>query len=184
MQAMSLMHIPKTGGTAMAHALDRYVHRMGHETRLEAMPIWPPIITVVRDPVERWVSAWDMCLRQRRHVPEYERWPDASTAALDPEALDWLESYWGRAFTPQVFWLRDAKYALRRTWYICHTETLSADFEIIRDAIGAVGCEMPTKPRLRNANPAEKSVLSPEAEAAIRDRYAADYRLLKELSHG
>jgi len=182
MQAMSLLHIPKTGGTALAHALDRYVHRMGHETRLEALPLWPPIVTVVRDPVERWVSAWDMCFRQKKHISEYERWPSASEAALDPEALAWLESYWRRAFTPQTYWLRDSRYALKRCWYIAHTETLTSDFEAIRDVIGAVGCEMPAEgSRRRNGNPAEKSVLTSEAERALREHYFDDYTLLEGL---
>ena len=151
--------------------------------RLESMPLWPPIVTVVRDPVARWVSAWDMCARQKRHVPEYERWPSATLAALDPEALIWLESYWGRAFTPQRHWLRDARYALKRCWYIAHTETLTEDFETIRDAIGATDCVMPApKSSRRNANLEERSVLTPEAVAAIRDHYADDYVLLGDLA--
>ena len=178
---MTLMHVPKTGGVALSHALGRHVHRMGHETTLEALPIWPPIITIVRDPVARWVSAFDMVTRQKRHVPEFDRWPDATTAALDPEALAWLESYWGRAFTPQTHWLRDARYALTRCWYIAHTETLDDDFETIRDAIGAPECVMPIKAALRNANQADKSRVTPEAEAAIRVHYAADYELLEGL---
>ena len=185
MMAMALMHIPKAGGVALATALDRHVHRMGHETRLESMPLWPPIITIVRDPVARWVSAWDMCARQMRHVPEYERWPTATDAALNPEALAWLESYWGRAFTPQTWWLRDTKYALKRCWYIAHTETLSADFETIKTAIGAIECEMPgpTSNR-RNAAAGHgdtKSVLTPEAIFAITRHYAEDYELLRGL---
>jgi hypothetical protein len=180
MMAMALQHIPKTGGSALATALDRHVHRMGHNTRLEDMPLWPPIITIVRDPVERWISAWDMCRRQR-HVTEYQRWPTAEVAALDPEALDWLEGYWGKAFTPQSWWLRDAKYALKRCWYIAHTETLTEDFETIRLAIGAIECSMPDSPGRRNANPGEKSELSLEAELALTARYAEDYELLAGL---
>lgn len=176
--AMSLMHIPKTGGAALGSALGRHVHRMGHETRLESMPLWPPIITIVRDPVARWVSAWDMVL-QKRHPPEYERWPTATDAALQPEALAWLEDYWGRVFTPQTYWLRDPAYAWKRCWYIAHTETLDDDFLTIREAIGASG-EMPTGTR-RNAYQGEKSTLTPEAETALREWYAADYELLKGL---
>ncbi len=181
MQNMTLMHVPKTGGVALSHALGRHVHRMGHETRLEDLPLWPPIITIVRDPVARWVSAYDMVARQKRHVAEMDRWPTASDIALDPEGRAWLESYWGRAFTPQVHWLRDAKYALRRCWYIAHTETLDSDFEAMRDALGATECVMPIKAALRNANQAEKSILSPEAQGAIRQHYAADYEVLGGL---
>ena len=181
MQPMLLLHLPKTGGVALDHALGLHVHRMGHETRLEDLGIWPPIITIVRDPVARWISAYDMVDRQRKHVPESDRWPDASAAALDPEGRAWYRSYWGRVFDPQVYWLRDAKYALKRCWYIAHTETLTADFEAIRDAIGATDCVMPIKASMRNANQAAKSVLTPEAQTAIREHYAADYELLARL---
>lgn len=181
---MTLLHLPKTGGVALSHALGRHVHRMGHETLLEHLPIWPPIITIVRDPVARWVSAYDMVDRQRRHVPESDRWPDASAAALDPEGRAWYETYWKPVFYPQTRWLRDARYALRRCWYICHTETLDDDFATIREAIGANDCVMPIKASLRNQNQADKSVLTPEAQAAIREHYADDYELLAGLEGG
>lgn len=181
MLPMLLMHVPKTGGVALSHALGLHVHRMGHETRLEHLGIWPPIITIVRDPVARWISAYDMVDRQRKHVPESDRWPDASAAALDPEGRAWYESYWKSPFWPQTHWLRDATYALRRCWYIAHTETLDDDFAAIREAIGAADCVMPTKAALRNANQAEKSALNDEAAAAIREHYAQDYDLLAGL---
>jgi hypothetical protein len=175
------MHMPKTGGTALATALRGHVHRQGHKARLETLPLWPPIVTVVRDPVERWVSGWDMCFRQR-HVPQFDRWSSPSAAALDPEALAWLEDYWDRIFAPASWWLRDAKTALARCWYIAHTETLTADFEVIRDALGATECAMPAPgSNRRNANPAEKSTLTPAAIEALREHYAADYALLEGL---
>jgi hypothetical protein len=181
MQAMSLLHIPKTGGVALSRALGRHVFSMGHTSRLEDLPIWPPIITIVRDPAARFVSAWDMVYRQKSGIPEFERWPTPSEAALVPEARAWLEDYWGRAFLPQVHWLRDASYALGRCWYIAHTETLTRDFETIRDALGLVGCEMPMTVARRNANPGEKSTLTDAAAAAIREHYADDIRLLEAL---
>ena len=174
------MHMPKTGGACLGLALHGHVHRMGHMSRLEDMSLWPPIITIVRDPVARWISGWDMCFRRRPGLAEYRRWPTADAAALDPEALQWLTGYWSQVFLPQSWWLRDAKYALSRLWYVAHTETLDADFLTIKDAIGATG-EMPTNPRHRNASPTEPSTLSPEAGAAIREHYAADYRLLEGL---
>lgn len=181
MMAMSLMHIPKTGGAALSAALGRHVHRMSHSMRLEDMPIWPPIITICRDPVARWISGWDMVLKQR--VPrEYEQWPTAEDAALNPEALTWLEEYWGLVFKPQTYWLRDAIYARTRCWYIAHTERLDDDFAIIRDAIGAVGCEMPNvASRRHNANQGVKSVLTPEAADAVRAYYREDCELLEGL---
>ena len=182
MMAMSLLHVPKTGGVALATALGRHVVRMGHDMRLEDYPLWPPIISIVRDPVARWISAWDMTYQPNRNIPEYVRWPTANDAALDPEALAWLESYWGRAFWSQCYWLRDAVYTLSRCWYIAHTETLDEDFAIIRDAIGAMGCEMPARTSgRRNANQGVKSILTPVAETAIRAHYHDDYALLRGL---
>jgi len=178
---LNLMHIPKSGGVALSHALHGYMQRMGHKSNLEALPLWPPIVTILRDPVERWVSAWDMT-QQQRCPPEYGKWPSASDCALDPGALEWLEGYWGQLFVPATWWLRDADYARSRLWYICHTETLDEDWRTIRDAIGAVDCAMPPVGNgHRNAQPGTKSLLTPEAVAAVRAYYADDYELLEGL---
>ncbi len=183
----SLLHIPKTGGTALGAALGRYAHRMGHGMTLMQLPLWPPIIAIVRDPVARWRSAWDMTARQRTNTyAPFERWGEnPNDYPKDPEAMQFLEGHWGKAFWPQTYWLRDAPYALSRCWYIAHTETLTEDFELLRDALDARGCEMPgpTHPA-RNAVPGSPTVLTDEAKDGIRDYYADDCALLAALGVG
>lgn len=181
---LRLMHIPKTGGSALAAALGPHVHRMGHNVTLGRIPLWPPIVTIVRDPVARWVSGFDMVSRQK-HMPQWERWPDASAVATDPEALEWARERWRPVFEPLTYWMPDAAYALQRLWYVAHTETLDEDFRVITEAIGATECRMPTPDdERRNAldvHGGAKSTLTDEAEAALRAYYAEDYELLAGL---
>lgn len=176
------LHIPKTGGLALWDALDGQGHRLGHLTRLRQAP--DPVITIVRDPVDRWVSAHDMCSRQFRHLPESARWPTADSFALDAEGMRWLEARFEHAFFPLVWWLETADYARERCWYICHTETLDADWEVVRRMIGserslpAIG-QQHRNDHLQHGTP--KSVLSSAAIAALREWYADDYLLLDGL---
>jgi hypothetical protein len=84
-----MLHIGKTGGTALKHvfggldpALGRYeviVHR--HADGLAQIPEGDKVFFVVRDPVERFVSGFNSRLRQGR--PRYDApWSDAERVAF------------------------------------------------------------------------------------------------------
>ena len=178
------LHIPKTGGLALAHGLDGHIHRFGHGTTLRAIP--DPAVTIVRDPIARFVSAWDMCARQGKHFKvEYSRWPTASLAAVSEEAMAWLAEKYLHAFYPLTWWLESADYARSRLWYIAHTETLDADFAVICERLGLEGLHLPAIGDQHRNDHAQhgssKSVLDADAAIALREYYDDDYRLLEEL---
>jgi len=99
--AISVLHIGKTGGTALKDGLYAYVTRTGdrrfdlhrHEDTLEK--IWAdqpdkPVFFAVRDPISRFVSGFNSRLRHGR--PRYDvAWTDSETIAFSrftsPNAL-------------------------------------------------------------------------------------------------
>ena len=106
-----LLHIGKTGGTAMKEALrpvktaGRYELLLhGHGTRLNNIPDGEPVFFVIRDPVERYVSGFNSRLREgARAIPPwtplekvvYERYPSADSLGRALSAEDPVER--GRA---------------------------------------------------------------------------------------
>jgi hypothetical protein len=72
-----LIHIGKTGGTALKSALAPVVHDgdyeivlHGHGTRLKHVPVGEKVFFVIRDPVDRYVSGFNSRLRHGR--PRYD----------------------------------------------------------------------------------------------------------------
>jgi hypothetical protein len=181
---LTLLHIPKTGGTAVANGLREHVRQLGHQATLSDAP--DPVITIVRDPAERFVSAWDSCARQRKtYARWYDRWPTANHAALDDEAFAWFGATFTYMFEPMTRWLRAAPYALARCAYIAHTETLDDDWPSIAMLAGNPRLTLPPRDH-REANPregygVERSTLSEDAREVLRHRYADDYELLEAI---
>ena len=117
-------------------------------------------------------------------MPQWERWPTASDSAIDDEAHDWLVGRFFFVFDPLTRWMESAEYATERLWYICHTETLDADLSVICERLGVERSMAPPGHQSRNDHITHgtiKSVLTPDAEAALRERYADDYELLAEI---
>ena len=91
--AAHLLHIGKTGGTALKAALHRatdatetttalgILHVHGHDMTLDRLPEGDVAVCFLRDPVTRFVSAFDS--RYRRGRPRYNRrWSIAETIAF------------------------------------------------------------------------------------------------------
>ncbi len=80
------LHIPKTGGTAVAEALQPYAetHRIRlqpHHVPLAKVPAGDGVFFFVRDPIERFVSAFNSRLRQG--APRYASpWKDGEERAF------------------------------------------------------------------------------------------------------
>lgn len=159
-----LLHIGKTGGTAMKEALrpvktaGRYELLLhGHGTRLNNIPDGEPVFFVIRDPVERYVSGFNSRLREGRpryYLPwtplekvVYERYPSADSLGRALSAEDPLER--GRAAAAMMSlqhvrdsywdWFRNREYFERRLsdmLMILWVPDLTAAFPQLREALG------------------------------------------------
>jgi len=167
---IQLLHIPKTGGTALWSALSGSgaVHRNGHTFILSHLRQGDEAITILRDPAARFVSAfWWMALR---HLWPWAD-PDAmargiGTAKVDDTLRRTL------VFLPQAHWM-DADTPLL---WVGHTESLATDATRLGTLLG---CPMDL-PR-SNVGEYPPSPLSATATDNIRAFYADDYALLTRL---
>lgn len=152
--AVTFIHIPRTGGLGLTEALrGSGVVAQGHRFKLSDVD---EAITVVRDPVDRFLSAYD-------HLQ-----PDIpiEDMARDPDMGGWF-------FAPMTAWLDVDKPLL----WVGHTDTLVADFERLRPLLGLT-TDLPCG---YNAS-RRHSTLSPEGTAAVRAWYADDHALLERLA--
>ena len=141
------------------HNLD--VRYPGHRYPISAFPREEEVFTILRDPVDRFVSAfW--------HA-QPAGWMSVQDFALEmPDSLMHL-----LVFRPQVAWV-DAD---RPLLWVGHTETLEADYERLRKMF-----RRPCAPLLPKPKPHyPPSRLSKQAIANIREYYADDYDLLARL---
>lgn len=98
---LHLIHIPRTGGTSLAKALApyRWIQRNGHPFRLSMLGPDDLALTIVRDPVARYLSALSWA----------QEHPDEPTDEV---------------FRPQSWWLDGD---LSRLLWVGRTETLAED---------------------------------------------------------
>ena len=90
-----LLHIRKTGGTVLKHALDTHqlpngcvVLQHGHENRLRDVPPGHLAIFLLRDTLTRFVSGF-YC-RQRKGWPRYNpKWTPGESTAITARRLNW-----------------------------------------------------------------------------------------------
>ncbi len=151
------VHIPRTGGLALQMATRATEVRYGgHEARHSRID--RPVITIVRDPVARFVSCFD-------HYGHNLPGVGIEELARDPSRGGWF-------FAPMVTWLDCPCPYL----WVGHAETLEQDVERLRAIVPGVG------PLPRYNESRQRSTLSPEGEAAVRAWYAADYALLERIA--
>jgi hypothetical protein len=159
-----LLHIGKTGGTAMKDALrpvrtaGRYELLLhGHGTRLNNIPVGEPVFFVIRDPVERYVSGFNSRLREGR--PRYllpwtplekvvfERYPSADSLGRALSNEDPLERRRAAAAMMSLQhvrdsywdWFRTREYFQRRlpdVLMIMWVPDLTHSFPQLREALG------------------------------------------------
>ena len=157
------LHIPKTGGMALWHELEAIPGlRREHEHPLSALPPADPYITIVRDPADRFVSAFAW-LAVHRLLP----WatPDEMVLATDQRPDEVV-------YRPLTWWLDTDRPPL----WVGHTETLEVDARRLGDILGVTLAV----PRV-NVSPLRFPPLSAAARARIREWYADDYALLETL---
>jgi hypothetical protein len=196
------LHIGKTGGTAVKHALQPYAARFGivlheHATTLLDVPAGESFFFFLRDPVSRFVSSFNSrkrCGRPRYNEPwsEDERWafarfatPDqlagslsaadpalAGAAALAMRRIGWVRSSYDRWLIGRD-WLAGRLPDLR---FIGLQESLAEDFETLKRLLGLPDeCRLPDDPVTAHRTPAGLDRdLGAAAVANLRRWYAGD----------
>jgi hypothetical protein len=172
------LHIPKTAGSALRHALRGVpgVVRWGHSYALQTAAPGRRYLVTLRDPVARFLSAytWDRPRITKR---------GPTTAEELALSLDNVRTSDLVTFRPQVAWVESAE-RLRQPdiLWVGRTETLDADFERLRELLDLDEThQLPPHGHKRRNDQLYDHPLSPAAEVAIREHYAADCALLEAL---
>jgi hypothetical protein len=199
-----VLHIGKTGGTALKHVLKEHadVARYellfrGHEVKLADVPPGEQLMFLIRDPLTRFVSAFNGRLREDRpryHYPwrDEERTafaifetPDQLAVALssdDPTRRAQAEAAMhgiGHVNTPYTFWFSDEaafRARLRDVFFIGLQDRLDDDFELLRRKLGLPdGVSMPRDETASHRTPARfDGRLSAVGRANLERWYAFD----------
>lgn len=201
--SLHFLHIGKTGGTAIKHALRsndvtrcRYGELIWHSHRFTLRDATDndSVFFCVRDPLRRFLSAFDS--RKRKGQPRYySEWTDAeqetfkrwqspndlghAIAEGDPSAVNAVRSI-RHVQRPLRHWLGSPQLLRRgRVAYIARLETLSVEWPRIRDTLGIPeSVELPTDPVHAHHATSAPQGLDDIATAALRGLFADDYVLL------
>lgn len=203
MGPLHLLHIRKTGGTALKHALlataaEGRVVLHEHATRLHDLPAGTRVGFVVRDPVARFISGFNSRLRQgapRYHVPWNAEEAAAfarfgapgdladALAAGDPEAHRAMRAmrHVNSALTDQLGDVDLLEHRCPDIVFVGRQETLAADLPWLARVLGLA--ELPALPAddvlAHRTPPGMATGLSAAGEGAIRAHYAADAAVLR-----
>jgi hypothetical protein len=195
------LHVGKTGGTALKHALAQkgasWVALHDHATTLAAIPPGEPVFFFLRDPLSRFVSGFFS--RQRQGRPRYfSPWskdeakafgqfgtPDDLATALS--AASGAEQAAAAAAMRSIQhvkdslwrWLGSPEYLLSRgadILFIGQQEHLASDAVVLAGHLGVSSLSLPDDDIAAHRNPAhlDKS-LSPEAETNLRCWYRQEF---------
>ena len=195
--ALHFLHIGKTGGSAVKEAI---AGRPGialheHGARLCDIPPGEPVFFTVREPLARYVSAFNSRLRAGR--PRYDvPWspgeakafaafatPDRLAVAVgrrDPAAVAAMAAI-THINQPLTRWFSAAELARRArdVVAILLQSELAADFDRLKRRLGLAG-DLPTDPVAAHVTPAGfDRTLSEEGSAAIRSWYKDDIVLFQ-----
>jgi hypothetical protein len=214
-EPLHVFHIGKTGGTALKEALlehresaryDLLLH--GHAVTLADVPVGEPYMFVLREPLSRFVSAFNGRLREDRpryHYPwnEQERiafaifeTPGALGAALssrDRRERRQAEAAMrgiGHVNTSYAYWFGSDKAFRRRLgdlFFIGFTDRLDDDFAALKRKLGLPAeARLPHDETVAHRAPAgQASELSDAARANLERWYRWDvefFRLCRELA--
>ena len=207
-------HIGKTGGTALKDALlecgDRSRYRLllhGHTVTLPDVPVGERFMFVIRDPLRRFVSAFNGRLREDRpryHYPWRDeekvafatfKTPDQLAAALSArgklrrQAEDAMHGI-GHVNTPYSYWFPDEDEFRARVpdlFFVGFTERLDDDFELLKRKLGLpADARLPHEETAAHRTPASfDAQLSDIARANLERWYARDIafvELCRELA--
>ena len=203
------LHIGKTGGTAVKHALHSHlvtsaylIRPHGHRTLLAQIPNGQSVIFFLRDPQTRFVSAFYSRLREGR--PRYnnpwnadekiifERFstPNQLALALSSKDVDLRTQAEGAMRTithvkdSYSRWFGSEEYFMSRLadiLFVGFQETLNDDFQRLKAKLGLPDAlALPDDDVLAHRSPANLDrVLETEAVQNLRRWYAADFKFVE-----
>jgi len=207
--AVHLLHIGKTGGTAIKKALEPHrktkefeIFLHGHETTLAQLPKGDRVVFFLRDPVSRFVSGFFS--RQRQGRPRYDvpwsaderasferyKTPNQLARALaSPDAAERRQAQRAMRSIRHVrdsFWRWFGDESLFRSraaelLFVGFQERLADDFSTLRALLGVPErATLPEDEVGAHRNPAGLNrSLDDDAVAALKSWYAADYEFLE-----
>lgn len=201
---LHVFHIGKTGGTALNQTLlqhgDASRYRLvfgGHTLTLRDVPGGERFMFVIRDPLERFVSAFNGRLREDRpryHYPWRDeekiafavfKTPDElATALSSPDEAERRQAEAamhgiGHVNTPYSYWFDDDESFRSRipdVFFIGFTERLDDDFELLKPKLGLPAqLRLPQDETNAHRTPAEFSTeLSDAGRENLERWYARD----------
>lgn len=207
--ALYVFHIGKTGGTALGETLLRHAdastHRLvfgGHTLTLREVPAGERFMFVIRDPLKRFVSAFNGRLREDRPRYHYPwrveekvafaifKTPDELAAALSApdrklrHAAEAAMRGIGHVNTPYSYWFEDEQAFRARIpdlFFIGFTEQLNDDFELLKQKLALPSdVHLPQDETGAHRTPAGFSSRLSEAGRANLERwYARDIALVE-----
>jgi hypothetical protein len=212
---LNVLHIGKTGGTALKHVLREHQNEScyqllfrGHDVTLADVPVGEQYMFLIRDPLTRFVSAFNGRLREDRPRYHYQwrdeekvafaifKTPDELAVALSSpnetsrrEAEDAMHGI-GHVNTPYTFWFRDEKTfgsRLSDVFFVGLQERLDEDFELLKRKLGLpVEARMPRDETVAHKTPIGfEDQLSDVGRANLERWYAWDVafvELCRELA--
>lgn len=212
---LNVLHIGKTGGTALKHVLTEHQAASryqllfrGHDVKLADIPVGERFMFLIRDPLTRFVSAFNGRLREDRpryHYPwrDEERVafgifnaPDQLAVALsasDPVKREQAEQAMrgiGHVNTPYTFWFGDVdafRARLSDVFFIGLQDRLDEDFELLKGKLDLPReVRLPGDERASHRTPAGfQDQLSETGRSNLERWYAWDVefvRLCRELA--
>lgn len=208
-QFVHLLHIGKTGGTALKHALQqqpvtrRYVVFLHpHRIRLRDIPEGERVFFFLRDPIPRFISGFYSRQRQgrprifspwsREESEAFNRFhtPNELALGLSADSREKKEAA-ERAMRgiqhvrdSYWYWFENEEYFLSRRQdilFIGRQERLADDFEILKQKLGLSSrLSLPSDDLTAHRNPAGLDTrLDEEAMRNLQEWYQADYRFLE-----
>lgn len=208
--SLHFLHIGKTGGSAFISAIRASdaadtLHLHAHDVTLADVPVGEKAIFFLRNPIDRFVSAFYSRYRQGQpltyrpwkpvEAEAFARFTTASSLAEglcdgDPEVRQAARTAMqgiGHVRSSFYDWVVDDAYLQSRLEdiaYIGFQETLDADFEWLKgQGLIPAGAMLPTDDVTAHRTPAHfDQSLSPTARKAIEDWYGPDMVFAKQCA--
>ena len=210
-QVVNFLHIGKTGGSAVKHAIKKHctdspyrIRFHPHGIHLQDIPEGELFVYILRDPLTRFVSGFYS--RQRQGKPRYNiPWrpgeekafrafstpnqPARALSSLNPGKRVKARLAMKRIQHVNNFyskWFGSEEYFSSRRadiFFIAFQDQLTDDFEILKEKLGCPACaSLPSDDIKAHRNPGNlDKTLDDTAIANMKDWYKADYRFI-ELS--